>query len=88
MFDFFSTNPVQEYWLDAWQRYILTLDALRQRGNNYLEQAARISPSVLNFGAEVLMDGRALDRPANYALGTAKLEPFASNEPRKLPAAL
>ena len=31
-------GPVQEYWLDAWQRSILLLDTLRQRGNRYLEQ--------------------------------------------------
>lgn len=26
-----------EYWIDAWQRSILTWDLLRQRGNQYLE---------------------------------------------------
>ena len=26
------TNPVQDYWVDACQRWFLTLDALRQRG--------------------------------------------------------
>src|SRR6266511_2530665 len=52
------TNPVQEYWVDACQRWLLTLDALRQRANNYLEQKRLISPAVLNFAFEVLMDGR------------------------------
>ena len=59
----FGANPAQEYWVDACQRFILTLDVLRQRGNNYPEQAARISPSVLNFAAEALMDGRTFERP-------------------------
>lgn len=26
-----------EYWVDAWQRTVLTWDLLRQRGNQYLE---------------------------------------------------
>src|SRR6476619_6707251 len=63
-----ATNPLQEYWVDAFQRFILTLDALRQRGNNYLERAARISLSVVNATAETLMDGRTFERPVNYVL--------------------
>ena len=63
-----ATNPLQEYWVDACQRFILTLEVLRQRGNNYLEQAARISPSVLKFAAETVMDGRTFERPVNYVL--------------------
>jgi hypothetical protein len=59
------TDPVQEYWVDACQRLILTLDVLRERGNNYVEQAARISPSVLNFAAETVTDGRTFERPVN-----------------------
>src|SRR5262245_8279283 len=62
------TNPLQEYWVDACQRWLLTLDALRQRGNNYLEQKQLLSPAVLNFGFEVLMDGRTFNRPVNYVL--------------------
>ena len=34
----FGTNSAVDYWVDAWQRSILLLDVLRQRGNNYLEQ--------------------------------------------------
>src|SRR5271166_5544120 len=83
--DIFWTNPVQEYWLDACQRYILTLDVLRQRGNNYLEQAARISPSVLNFAAEVVMDGRTFERPVNYLLVRIKPPAGVTIDPRKRP---
>jgi len=43
------TNPVQEYWVDACQRWLLTLDALRERGNNYLEQKRLISPARSQF---------------------------------------
>ena len=50
-----NVGAVQEYWLDAWQRSILFLDVLRERGNTYLEQAPRrcrtFSSSRLNWCA-------------------------------------
>src|SRR5271166_1054827 len=59
---------VQEYWLDAWQRSVLYLDVLRERGNTYLEHSAKDVPHVLSFQAELVRDGRTLERPVNYAL--------------------
>ena len=32
-----SLNFATEYWIDAWQRSILTLDTLRERGNISLD---------------------------------------------------
>src|SRR4051812_17101803 len=61
-------NNFQNYWVDAWQRYILSLDTLRQRANIYREQATKTVPNVLNFKAELVRDGRTLERPVNYAL--------------------
>src|SRR4029077_8928610 len=61
-------DAVQEYWFDAWQRSILLLDVLRERGNTYLEQNAKEVPHVLEFKAELVRDGRTLERPVNYAL--------------------
>ncbi len=61
-------TAAQEYWLDAWQRSILFLDVLRERGNTYLEQSAKEAPHVLDFKAEVVRDGRKLARPVNYLL--------------------
>jgi hypothetical protein len=61
-------NFVQEYWIDAWQRSILALDVLRQRGNTYDERTKRTAPHVLSFKFEVVRDGRSLPRPVNYAL--------------------
>ena len=58
----------QDYWRDAWERSVLLLDVLRQRGNAYLERAAATAPHVLSFAAEVVVDGRKLERPVNYAL--------------------
>jgi Protein of unknown function (DUF3141) len=65
---FFAANSAVEYWVDAWQRSILLLDVLRQRGNNYLEHNARKAPHVLSFDVELVLDGRSLPRPVNYAL--------------------
>jgi len=61
-------NFVSEYWVDAWQRWILTLDVLRQRGNTYFEQCEKNAPNVLSFEFEPVLDGRTLARPVNYVL--------------------
>ncbi len=58
----------QEYWLDSAQRWVLSMDLLRQRGNAYVERAEETAPHVLNFAAKLLIDGRKLARPVNYAL--------------------
>lgn len=54
--------------VDAAQRWVLFWDVLRQRGNNWLEREAAGRPPVLIFDYEVLIDGRELPRPVNYAL--------------------
>ncbi|RVN55942.1 DUF3141 domain-containing protein, partial [Sinorhizobium meliloti] len=36
------------YALDAWQRSILLLDVMRQRGEQYREYTAQTAPHVLN----------------------------------------
>ena len=61
-------SAAAEYGLDAWQRSVLFLDVLRQRGNQYLEHMAMQAPNVLQFQAELVVDGRALPRPVNYVL--------------------
>jgi pimeloyl-ACP methyl ester carboxylesterase len=63
-----NMQMVQDYWLDAWQRSVLMLDILRERGNMYLEQSHKNAPNVLTFKAELVMDGRTLPRPVNYVL--------------------
>jgi hypothetical protein len=61
--------PFQEYWIDAWQRSILCLDTLRERGNTFWERSADPIPHVLKFKAELVRDGRTLpERPVNYLL--------------------
>src|SRR3954451_2217597 len=76
---------VWDYWVDAWQRSILTFDALRQRGNIVQEQQARAAPHVLNFEPELLVDGRTLKRPVNYALVRIVPPPGTHIDPQKRP---
>ena len=78
-------RDIQEYWLDAWQRSILTLDVLRQRGNSFLEQSAKEVPHVLTFKAELVLDGRSLPRPVNYALVRIVPPPGTKLDPEKAP---
>ena len=42
-------RQAQDYWIDASQRSILFLDALRRRGNIHFDHAARTAPNVLSF---------------------------------------
>jgi pimeloyl-ACP methyl ester carboxylesterase len=74
-----------DYTVDAWQRSILFLDVLRQRGNQYHEHMAEQAPHVLQFQAELVVDGRQLPRPVNYVL--ARITPPAGVEvnPRSRP---
>ena len=80
-----SLNFLQEYWVDAWQRSILTLDALRMRGNTYFEQDAKNAPNVLSFAFEPVRDGRTLPRPVNYVLVQIVPPPGVTLDPAKPP---
>jgi hypothetical protein len=57
-----------QYLRDASQRTILTLDVLRERGNNDLAHEAAGTPPVLSYDNELIVDGHALRRPVNYVL--------------------
>jgi len=88
-----EASSATAYLVDAWQRSILTLDVLRERGNQYLEHEKSGSPPVLVFDHEVVVDGRSLEKPANYALVRIKppagypatdaaMRPFVVIDPR------
>jgi len=80
-----GANDLLDYWVDAWQRSILLLDVLRQRGNNCAEHNARPAPHVLSFEAELLLDGRSLPRPVNYGLVRIIPPKGTSIDPNKRP---
>jgi pimeloyl-ACP methyl ester carboxylesterase len=74
-----------DHAVDAWQRGILFLDVLRQRGNQYLEHMAMQAPHVLQFQVELVLDGRTLERPVNYGLVRITPPAGVSIDPRKRP---
>ncbi len=57
-----------EYMVDAGQRSVLFFDIMRQRGDQYREHIAQTAPNVLSYAAELIIDGRKLEQPVNYAL--------------------
>jgi pimeloyl-ACP methyl ester carboxylesterase len=56
------------YVTDWLQRWVLFWDTLRQRGNEWIEHERASKPPLLDYDYEVIVDGRRLPRPVNYAL--------------------
>jgi pimeloyl-ACP methyl ester carboxylesterase len=56
------------YWIDSWQRSLLFWDVMRERGNIFIAHEKEGKPPVLVFDYEIVVDGRTLEEPANYAL--------------------
>src|SRR6266481_3018288 len=81
-----------EYLVDTGQRSVLFLDVMRERGLQYREHIAETAPHVLNYEVELILDGRTLQRPVNYALVSVappsgvvihnKRRPFVVIDPR------
>lgn len=80
-----AIQPLFDYLFDAWQRSVLFLDVLRERGNQtYMHEKAGMPP-VLAFDYEVIVDGRELQEPCNYALLRIKSEAGAQTDARMRP---
>ena len=77
--------PAVEYWVDAAQRGILFWDVMRQRGNQYREHQADTTPHVLEYEVELVVDGRKLARPVNYALARVIPPPGAEVDQTRRP---
>ena len=80
-----SIDYLSEYWTDAWQRSVLALDLLRERGNTYVDRTTQNAPHVLSFKAELVLDGRKLARPVNYVLTHIASESATAVDPTKRP---
>lgn len=63
-----GVGDLADYLRDAEQRAILYLDTMRRRAEVYREHVAKVVPNVLDYHAELVMDGRDLPRPVNYLL--------------------
>ena len=81
------------YAVDAAQRALLFWDTMRQAGNTFIEHEQAGCPPVLVFDWTMVVDGRTLPRPVNYALvritppegmppPDPKLRPFVIIDPR------
>jgi pimeloyl-ACP methyl ester carboxylesterase/tellurite resistance protein len=79
------TKDAWDYWVDSCQRTVLFWDVLRQRGNQAIEHYKAGKPPVLAFDYEIVIDGRQLERPVNYALVRIRPEAGDSVDPAKRP---
>ena len=73
------------YLVDSWERGVLYLDVLRQRGDQRQAYLAEQAPNVLSFEGELVLDGRGLERPVNYGLVRIKPPAGVVLEPTKRP---
>ena len=74
-----------EYLVDSVERAVLFWDVMRKRGDNFLENTGRGGPPVLFFDYDVLIEGRTLDRPCNYALMSIRAPQGVTVDPAKRP---
>ena len=63
-----SLDGTSAYLADAAQRTALFLDTMLDRGNNYIAHLEKGTPPLLKFEHELVLDGRDLCPPCNYAL--------------------
>jgi len=78
-------GDIWDYWVDAAQRTVLFWDVLRKRGNQAIEHHKAGQPPVLAFAWDMVVDGRKLERPVNYALVRIKPEAGQTADPAKQP---
>jgi hypothetical protein len=74
-----------DYMVDAFQRSVLFVDLLRQRGNEQIEITSQPTATVLRFDHEVLLSGQSLPRPMNYMLSRIVPPPGVVIDPSKRP---
>lgn len=73
------------YAVDSMQRAVLYWDAIRQRGNQFIENGMQGLKPVLHFDYETVLDGRQFPRPVNYALLRIKPPDGVSIDDRRRP---
>lgn len=83
--DMAATGPFAHYMLDAYQRSVLFLDVLRQRGDEQKAITARPMATVLTFEHEILISGHSLKRPINYSLSRIIPPPGQTTDRTKRP---
>jgi pimeloyl-ACP methyl ester carboxylesterase len=74
-----------KYCVDSMQRYVMFMDILRIKGNNYLDTIRKGEPPVLAFDYEVVLSGMAFERQVNYDLARIIPEKTDVIDPQKRP---
>ena len=80
-----ALGTVGEYLTDTMQRTVLFWDLMRQRSEQYYAQKEKAVPHVLSFDAELVLDARTFERPANYLLVRVKPPAGVTIDPLKRP---
>ncbi|WP_254045140.1 DUF3141 domain-containing protein [Thiohalocapsa sp. ML1] len=57
-----------QYVVDGAERSVLYADAMRERGNHFVEHEEGSNETVLSWAHEMVVDGKTLPRPVNYSL--------------------
>jgi pimeloyl-ACP methyl ester carboxylesterase len=57
-----------QYVVDGAERSVLYADAMRERGNHFVEHEEGSNETVLSWAHETVVDGKTLPRPVNYSL--------------------
>lgn len=78
-------NDVYDFFVDAFQRSVIFLDVLRQRGNAQEAISARPMATVLRYEYEIIQRGPSLPRPINYYLARIVPPPGVVIDPGKAP---
>lgn len=73
------------YVTDRAQRMVLSLDALRERGDIFIAHEEAGCPPVLIYDYEIAVDGATLPRPCNYMLLKIKPQAGVTIDPGKRP---
>ncbi|WP_254696903.1 DUF3141 domain-containing protein [Octadecabacter sp. SW4] len=68
VFDHAQTGAPGPYARDAFERWVLFADVLRERADNMIAHERQGMPPLLDFDYEQVLDARNFERPANYAL--------------------
>jgi pimeloyl-ACP methyl ester carboxylesterase len=74
-----------EYAVDFWQRSVLFWQTLHQRGRQFVSHELAGKPPVLHFDYHLVVDGRKLGRPVNYALVRIEPPPGVCIDPKRRP---
>ena len=76
-----GADAYRDYVQDLTERIVLFVDTLRQRGDSYIEREKEGFKPVLFFDYDMVVDGRELERPVNYAL--VRIRPPEGSPPQR-----